>query len=219
MEYQIPLARLVGPSYTIQEYAASDPKPSIAVVRILDFQMLPQQNPNRLEFYFNDINKTIDLSEYANGIDDLLLALAANSITYPDTVRMTPPYETPLSLNNDRDCYVIYVLSAKNWQFCHKKPPFSIGDITLTPRIYSEARRVSKAGVAEPGTVGGPDRYECKIAYFIAHGAKAVIENPTRYVHSLNIHVDFIYANSQGYDSYMPVDIDPDVRHPGGSGA
>jgi hypothetical protein len=54
------------------------------------------------------------------------------------------------------------------------------------------------------------------VAYFLSDGQKAK-GSKTSYIHPINIHVDLVYEGLA--TDYMPLIIDPDIRHPGGSGA
>jgi hypothetical protein len=213
-------ALLSGTPYKIPPDAIG--QPVTATIRMLDFAIVPSQQlgkPDKLEFFFSAANFSVDVAAYG-GIGGLIDAVRTDpDFPYPDPVTLVPPYTNKLSLQNDENCYVVYRLTdSKNWQFAHKKAPFSVGEKGNEASVYSGVRRVDADGNVDDGADPNDKRYGCKIAYFIADGARAAANQPGGYVHEFNIHVDLIVEDDAGQPSYMPIDIDPDVRYPGGSG-
>lgn len=192
--------------------------PMIATVREIDVEA----SSGWVSFFFSRATYFVDLTTYPGGLDGLLRDVQSGNFIYEDNSPNRPdPPETPLSLNNQALTYVVYKLSDKNWQFCRNHPPFTVGPKLKNKDIYFEARRVTPWGAKErivwdPGTEKwAPVTDECTVAYFIADGwkAKGIIGT---YVHAINIHVDLVFKGTS--TAYTPLIIDPDVRHPGGSG-
>lgn len=193
--------------------------PTIATVREIDVEA----THNWVSFFFSRGTYFVDLTTYPGGFDGLLRDVQSGAFRYEDDMSNRPdPPATPLSLNNQTLTYVVYKLADKNWQFCRNHPPFSMGPKLENSKLYCEARRVTRFGVKErvvqnPVTKEwSPVTDDCTVAYFIADGF-AALGTTGIYTHAINIHVDFVFRAAE--TSYTPIIIDPDVRHPGGSGA
>ena len=191
--------------------------PTVATIREID----AEAGGKWFSFFFSKANYFVDLTSYPGGFDRLLRDVHDPNFNFPDDTNRPDPPLTPLSLNNQGLTYIVYRLSDKNWQFCRNHPPFSMGPKLQGKEIYCEARRVTPWGTGErvvevrPGE-WEPVRDECSVAYFIADGWKA--QGITGiYTHAINIHVDLVFPGQT--PAYTPLIIDPDVRHPGGSGA
>jgi hypothetical protein len=196
-----------------------DHYPTVATVREVDVEA----SGKWVSFFFSRANHFINLATYTGGFDQLLKDVQRPDFDFPDDASNRPdPPLTPLSLNNQGLTYVIYKLSDKNWQFCRNHPPFSIGPKLTGKKIYCEARRLTPWGTKErviqnPTTEEwSPVTDDCAVAYFIADGRKALGTTGV-YTHAINIHVDLVFPGQ--VPAYTPLIIDPDVRHPGGSGA
>jgi hypothetical protein len=217
-ELEIFLRMLTEPALPVPDYTTS-PRPKYATVRELDIR----PSGNRIDILYSRANHIIDLDDIS--IEDLLKMVASPGYNrYPDEPKPPPnnqnkKYDTPLSLANREWCYVIFKLTAKNWQFAAKRPPVAISVDALKAKVYFEARRVDPNGVADPATIGGTTKNGCTVAYVIADGRKATSDNPQGYSHPFNLHVDIVTEDWQGNPSYIPITIDPDIRFPGGSGA
>jgi len=193
-------------------FPAGQNRPVIATVREIDAEV-----DGDISFFFSRGTFAVDLRTYGGGLPGLVEDVRAGTFQYVDNLSSRPqPPMTPLSLNNQRLSYVIYKLRSRNWQFARKHPPFSIGKKGKDANAYFEAMRVDRHGVAEPVDPLKAAKDGSMVAYFIADGAKAT-GFTGRYVHALNVHVDLLFGS--GGRGYMPLVIDPDVRHPGGSGA
>jgi len=106
---------------------------------------------------------------------------------------------TPLSLRC-QDCrYVVYVLKRpKNWVF--SQPRNGLGPFSVSTEGKKYNFSDGDSGVEY-------------ISYLISDGVSAH-EGKDNYGHRINIHVDLTLDN----DARIPLIIDPDIRHPGGSG-
>ena len=194
--------------------------PTIATVREIDIEA----TADWVSFFFSRGTYFVDLTTYSGGFDGLLRDLRNDAFIFEDDTfnnRPDPP-ATPLSLNNQGPSYVVYKLADKNWQFCRNHPPFSIGPKLQNSKLYCEARRIAPWGakeriVQDPVTEEwSPVTDRSMIAYFIADGF-AALGTTGIYTHAINIHVDLVFRAAT--PAYTPLIIDPDVRHPGGSGA
>ena len=220
-------SRFTDPPHRIPDLdtVAGKKPPEYATVRRLNFRINPGANedePDELELYFTGACVTVKLTDYPRGLAELLDLVRTGNFAYPDAGYTKPaaPYKTQISLNNSAYRYIIYRLSdKKNWQFSHRKPPFSVGEEEAEAKAYFEARRISAKGEEQSGD--GPETHGCRTAYFVADGDLRNSQKPlpAGYTDAYNIHVDLIFKGSDGKPTYVPVDIDPDVRHPGGSGA
>ncbi|CAN5402849.1 hypothetical protein BH10PSE14_BH10PSE14_39490 [soil metagenome] len=145
-----------------------------------------------------------------------LLEIVNNKMPKLNKITKKDPKDPPLSLRADKNRYIIYKLTDKNWQFTQAGFPFKIATDINNKGIYYEARRVTPQGdiqiKGDQNTVGDLSR----IAYFISNGYE-MVHNPgsrPKYPHGLNIIVDF-YDEVSG--TAMPIMIDPDIRFPGGT--
>lgn len=144
-----------------------------------------------------------------------LLEIVNNKM--PKVNSITKPSDDPqLSLRSEKNRYVIYKLTDKNWQFTQAGFPFKIASDINNSGIYYEARRVTPQGDIQikgnQSSIGDNSR----IAYFISNGYE-MVHNPgprPGYPHALNIIVDFYDDVSR---TSMPITIDPDIRYPGGT--
>lgn len=79
-------------------------------------------------------------------------------------------------------------------------------DIIVLPTTDVKSNGINAAGTPHPKTIDG-----CKTAYFVIRGRPSGTSLP------FNIHLDIVGENDEGVQYYIPIIIDPDVRHPGGS--
>ncbi|HWT13731.1 MAG TPA: nucleotide synthetase [Allosphingosinicella sp.] len=213
------LSPFTQPSYPTGVFSGED-RPEYAVVREIDYkeQTLPGSGGvKELTFYFSRHSKNVKLADdpYKGDFRKLLLEVCTNA---PGKGESKPgkPFNSPLSLLNDKLIYVIYRLSEdKNWQFSREGPPITVGQAAHDLGTYYDAFRVDKGGYADRGTDPKFVRDGCRVAHFIADGAK-IVEQAGCYSHPINLHVDLIWTEG-GREHYMPIIIDPDVRYPGGS--
>jgi hypothetical protein len=121
--------------------------------------------------------------------------------------------KSELSLNNSDYRYLIFILSEKtNWQFSREFEPFSLfegeeNNQTDLQEYYMNPQSVDGSGNSiEPGK----EPYKkSMVAFFIARGHCRPPSEGDRF----NIHVDINEEDAK----YIPIMIDPDVGHPGGS--
>lgn len=203
---------LTIPVLELDEYPAGQGRPVLATVREIDADV-----DGDISFFFSRGTFNVDLATYTGGLPGLLEDVRTERFKYmDDTYERPKPPMTPLSLNNPHLSYVVYKLRSRNWQFAKNRPPFSIGKKGKDAKVYFEARRIDKNGKVERVERKRPVKDDCMVAYFIADGYKAA-GFTGQYIHALNIHVDLVFGKRPR--GYTPLIIDPDVRHPGGSGA
>lgn len=201
---------LTDPGVKLGERPDDMPAPTIATIREVDIDI----RNNKIDAKYSKANYEVDLSD-VGGLSDLLVRLSRGQVHLNDDATPKRPYKSQLSLQNEKYCYVILILSGKNWQFSHDKHPFSIGLESTDPPAYYEPRKVDGNGVVldRDGVKDG-----CRIAYFIADGPAANSGTPGVYEDPFNLHLELIDRDSEGRPSRVPIIIDPDVRYPGGSG-
>lgn len=184
-------------------------RPQWAIVREIDFKVDTTADGDELVFYYSRHQRIRRLGSDAD-FEQLLRDVASPSWTGTGGDAQTPPVRTRLSLNSrNRLSYVVLRLSPDRWQFPRLGPPVKIGAEGYSEACYYEARRVDSNGVPDDGSI---EKDHCRVCYFISDGEKAKSLEP--FAHLFNIYVELHVGGSQP----MPIRIDPDVRHPGGSG-
>lgn len=190
--------------------------PKEAIIRELDFDIV---NGN-LTFFFKRAWGPIDINITA--LDDILRKVA--SARYVDdmsklpwkenSTKMVQPFGSTLSMSNRYLRHVIYVLSNKNWCFSGDYVPITMDYKLEGSDIYFAPLRVLADGTTED--VAKPAKpFRCKVACFVADGAKAVLSTGKyKYPHGINFNVDLI---DDANGTIMPLVIDPDIRYPGGN--
>ena len=184
-----------------------------------------------LWFYFSRRSKFIPISGQSD-LDRLINNVCNISYKWDYNVASYPKINcaSPLSLMNDQNCYVIYKLSDRNWQFVRIGRPITVGKLGMDKKAYFNGKRVfASASDSDPGTEFDADpataRDGSKVAYFIADAREAGRNEPNNhYDHAINLHVDLIFEAQPPLPTstsvaryYMPLVIDPDIRYPGGS--
>lgn len=189
-------------------------RPVVAMVRKVNFST----RGKRILVGFSKAIKSVDVSS-PEKLKKLFEEVGSGKFKFKGGISPKPkkPFRCPLSLNNQEYCYVIYMLSNKNWQFASKYYP-----ITIESKAYNKIGAYAEAARISPdGTIVNDmdEKNDCRAAYFIAN-AQAAYESRTNqtYEHRINLHVDLKFEDDDGKPLLMPVIIDPDVRHPGGSG-
>lgn len=191
--------------------------PSLAIIREVRFR----KSGKTLKIDFSKRPVILPLNNNADGkeFDALLVDIAKKTFAHgPNSLAKKPD----LSLNNTRLCYIVFRLSDDtDWQFAHDFPPVSLSPEAFDSGCYFEANRINNDGIIVPMLDKDDkviERDDCRVAYFIADGAKAVADNPIKYIHPYNLNVDFLEMNGAQIEHRLAVTIDPDVRNPGGGG-
>lgn len=191
--------------------------PSHAIIR----EVRLDKTGKNLKIDFSKRPKVVELSSNADGkeFEALLEKVAKKSYVHGQNTAAKKP---DLALNNIRLCYIVFRLSDDTrWQFAHDYPPISLSPEAYDSGCYFETNRVDDDGNIVP-MLDENDKVithdGCHVAYFIADGAKAVADNPQKYVHPYNLNVDFLEMDGQHIEYRLAVTIDPDVRNPGGGG-
>ena len=147
----------------------------------------------------------------AGGIDEVIADLLApvESNFFADVG--APALETPLDLNVHGDpAFVVLQLDPTiNWRFSSTEPAVSLKDGAAN-EFYGGLRHVLPGGVAQEAPAPG-----CNMVYFTV---RPPLNPPNgHYRHGLNFHVELSQNISGGGTGILPLIIDPDVGHPGGS--
>lgn len=121
--------------------------------------------------------------------------------------------ETPLDLNIHGDpAYVVLRLDPSlNWRFDSDEAAVSLKDNSVADH-YGELRHVLADGTIQTEPATG-----CRLVYF---AAKPPALGPDgSYRHGFNFHIEIVQnsTSATGGESILPIIIDPDVGHPGGS--
>lgn len=127
--------------------------------------------------------------------------------------------DTLLSINfeNIPLSYIVIKLSSRyHWQFSRTVAPFMMDKSDKNRNCFLEARRFDSAGNLVDDNNETKDG--CRFSYFIADPSKFITNANNEFQHRFNIHIDLLEMDGATIDSYMPIIIDPDVRHPGGNG-
>ncbi|MFN3945956.1 MAG: nucleotide synthetase, partial [Allosphingosinicella sp.] len=131
-----------------------------------------------------------------------------------------------LSVDNKENIYIVFRLDPKwNWRFSRDVPAFSLFEDKCRPNdeeYYGSPVALTKSGEIFTPPSGdkplGEDEVS-RIAYFTALGKKAYHDPARKGPDRFNIHVNLVEdPGDDGLDKYIPLIIDPDVGHPGGSG-
>jgi hypothetical protein len=201
------------------------PLPKWAIVMEIDFkEHVNTDGVKELLFYFSRYNDVVNLEAYG-GIERLINDVSRPGFTfthdepiYPDPVL---PHSSPLSLRNEQRSYVIYRLSAKNWQFGRRGYPITVGTADDDKDYCFDAFKVPSSGYADrnPGfaftSMTETPLDNCKVAFFISDGEHALhVGGENEYSHAINLHVDLVYKSPA---RRIPIMVDPDVRFPGGA--
>jgi hypothetical protein len=183
-------------------------KPSKIIVREIDIVI----SDNMVSIDYSKTHKIINSSD----IISFLKKLASGEFEFDNYY---PEKKPKMSLNIKQECYIIFKLSNKNWQFSsQKRDPITLGsDIDYNDlKCYSDLNLVDAQGniVAKPYS-----KTECRIAYCAVDGEQLVKNhtNQGKYINSFNLNVE-IY-DPINPSMVMPILIDPDIRNPGGSGS
>jgi len=186
-----------------------------ATVREVDLRI----RNNKLEFYYSR-GKDIDFSNYPKNFNEVLEELCDGTFQYStNALVLEQPFDSALSCQHQPLGYVIYKLSDKNWQFARLGPPITLSNAAFAKECFFGARRVFYENgqiTEDKGGNYGNEKDECKVAYLIADGPKALDPNTQRYADGINFHIDLFFQDTD-VTRFIPLVVDPDVRYPGGS--
>lgn len=121
--------------------------------------------------------------------------------------------ETPLDLNihGDPAWVVLRLDPTLNWRFDSDEAAISLKAVEVS-RFYGGLRHVLDDGTVRAGpTVGS------RLVYFAARPPALAVNGSYR--HGFNFHLELVQASASATsgDTILPIIIDPDVGHPGGS--
>lgn len=121
--------------------------------------------------------------------------------------------QTPLDLNvhGDPAWIVLRLDPAINWRFDSDEAAVSLKDDAVASH-YGGLRHVLADGSAQPEPAT-----DCQLIYFAAK--PPTLDADGSYRHGFNFHLEIVQLSPSATspDSILPIIIDPDVGHPGGS--
>jgi hypothetical protein len=204
-----PLVRM--PTNTIKP----DDKPKVGLLCEVDFELSPKA-PKRLRFYYSRM-QSIALGSQT--IEEKVAEIATGTLPKPFKKPRGGPRLSSMSLNNRQNAYLIFMLNAdKDWQYARGAPCFTLSDKEGLEKYYMNPIAVDAAGnPIKVDEKGKPleNSNKATVAYFVAVGDKANSEHPSN-EDGFNIHVD-LNEESATTARFVPIIVDPDVGHPGGS--
>jgi hypothetical protein len=120
----------------------------------------------------------------------------------PDAQRYVKPLDLNLGVST---CFIIRLDPSFNWRFSSKLRGVMLGPVKVgDENYYSNLRHVLDDGTESPNPFASQS---CRMIYFIGEAIPAGLPHP------FNLNIEFVY----GIDNTVPIVIDPDIRHPGGS--
>ena len=150
-----------------------------------------------------------------------VLEKAVRRVLPPDGNWDVPDYSNPgptaLSIANDKEMYLIFVLDQGNYRFSQKQEPFQIQESKHS--FY----RMPRCGWLENDVFQSarilPDGKECFVAGFLANSDDDLRGGDGRkFTSSFNIYLDlFVTIPGKGISPPIPIVVDPDVGFPEGT--
>lgn len=130
-------------------------------------------------------------------------------------------YERPLDLNlSVPTCFIIRLSDSWNWRFSHKVRAVTLGQAVGTAKDnYYNLRHVVPGQIDQNDPF--PHQVSCRLAYFVAKPVAGVPQDPSvEFHHPFNLNIEIVFPDdSKGNPNTIPIIVDPDIRHPGGSGS
>lgn len=129
-----------------------------------------------------------------------------------DTPRKCDEADTDLSARNDKVAYIGFVIknNKRNWQFSSHADPIRIFE-NSNEQYYKAVKRINLEGKV----VDGSDEQVGSRAVYLSANGPGDVGTDGKYIASFNLYTDVV--SMDGFGSYIPVVVDPDVRWPGGS--
>jgi len=207
-----------GRSSPLRDRKPNNDKPENAIVREIDFEV---PTAGVLRVFYSRFSKDVPVAN--DGELKGIIALLHED-RFPsweqDPPKQSLPFDSELSVYNDRWKYIIFLLRKnKNWQFAQKHWPITIGE--KYQAFFYDAARADSKGIPDYGDDEDLIREGCRVAYVMA-AADEALSTAGAYRHSINLHIDLINdvkdKNGVIKKCYLPIIVDPDIRFPGGSG-
>lgn len=179
------------------------------------FRELSMKLEGELQFFYKDPGLAQPLPEggIAAVVAGILNPPAPAAAVMAAAVAAAVTQETPLDLNIHGDpAFVVLRLDpALNWRFDSDEAAVSLKDAGVADH-YGGLRHV-----LADGTIQAEPAVGCKLVYFAAK--PPVLGPDEKYRHGFNFHIELVQASSSSTsgDSILPIILDPDVGHPGGS--
>jgi hypothetical protein len=179
------------------------------------FRELSMQIVGGLEFFYKDpsLAKPVPAGGIAEVVANILNPGAPAAAVMAAATAPGLAQETPLDLNIHGDsAYVVLQLDPElNWRFDSDEAAVSLKDGRVADH-YGGLRHV-----LADGTVQIDPAIDCKLVYFAAK--PPVLAPGEDYRHGLNFHIELVQnsPSATSPDTILPIILDPDVGHPGGS--
>lgn len=150
--------------------------------------------------------------------DDLVDRCRKRGRKFKDDAYLQEPYKTSLSMTIPRQLiYVLFRISVRKLQFDRTSRPISVPSNWINR--FSLAKIVDRRGMRYSHQANVYND-ECQLCYFVVDGTQFTAQEWRDGV-PINFHVDLESVKKENgvkSVSYIPIVIDPDIRHPGGSG-
>jgi hypothetical protein len=150
-------------------------------------------------------------------VQDLVARIVDPNRGY-DPNRPSIPYKRPLDVSlRAPTCFIFRLSDNWNWRFSRSTKAATLGpNVGVNILNYGGLRHVLPNLPHQEGPFTRHDQF-CKLIYFFA---RPVAGNPTPgFNHAYNLNIELVFPDDdQGNPNVIPIVIDPDVRHPGGSG-
>jgi hypothetical protein len=191
--------------YPIRLRRVGDPDPVRILVRHIDMVPRDQGGP----FVFVGPDQAWPYS--ANRLTQILDGLRQGRYASRPPVSRC---DRPLDVNcSDTTLFIFRLSDNWDWRFAAKAKGVTLGWFANSGERdnYFDLRHVLDDSAGSEVPFEHPDM--CKIVYFTAK------KTPNSFAHAFNINVEIVYPDDPlGNPNTLPIVIDPDVRHPGGSG-
>ena len=182
------------------------PVPQRIIVRELTIDESDSAGP----FVFKQPDQSHPCTQLSD-ISQMITRIRTNSYVHRPNAA---PYDRPLDLNLQvSTCFIIRLSPKWAWRFSSTLKGAMLGQLPPGEKNnYYNLRHVLDSGVE------GPDPFDevefCRLIYFVATPVSAGFE------HAFNLNIEFVYPGGtvpSKKPNTVPIVIDPDVRHPGGS--
>lgn len=202
---------------------AGEPEPPIALI----FEMDLETQQKEISLKYSKVAKIKGLSDRTSFENEMSKIInGSTKLDWQKPERKPDPdagqgnnrtKDTHLSLNAEAPLllYLVFKLSDNwQWQFSSDFYPFMISSDDAGKHIFVDAKRFDSGGniAAFPGKIVEGSRY----AFFIWNGTN--LPSSPDFQHRFNIHLEFLEMAGTSVHSKIPIIVDPDVRHPGGTG-
>jgi hypothetical protein len=179
------------------------------------FRELSMKLEGGLQFFYKNpvLSRDVPPGGLAKVIADILNPAPPAPALFAAAAAGVGAEETPLDLNIHGDPAFVFLRldPTLNLRFDSDEAAVSLKDAGVADH-YGGLRYVLEDGTVQPEPATG-----CKLVYFAAK--PPVLADGEEYRHGFNFHLELVQVSPSATspDSILPIIIDPDVGHPGGS--